>query len=504
MYDVAVIGGGIAGMATAVRLQAKGLSTVVFESHGRIGGCAGYFRRKGFAFDVGATTLVDFEPGGVGSELMDSIGLTLDYDPLPGYQAWLPDRTVTLYRDPSRWHTERLQQLGNSSAHREFWRLLDTLATVFWQTSRRGITLPIRKPNALWKNMQSLGFRNLPYIRYLNCTLGDTLRHYNLRDDKPLCGLLGMLVEDTVHSSLEDAPLINAALGITIRGAGLIRHRGGMYGFWQRFVKHYRLLGGQVWTGCPVANVDGHMGLFILRTSRGTFQARQVVSAVSATIISKIAPSLMQKSLQRYLQRDAESLGGAIVIFLGVPEHEVAHQSFTHHQLLQDYNQPLGNGNNMFISVSSPNEPVSAPSGYRAVMISTHCELAPWKNLTPQEYEVQKQEIGRQLLHYARRVFPALGCDAQVYEIGTPSTYARFTRRPDGAVGSVRQTLANSNQKAIPYDIGPTGFWLVGDNTWPGLGTVACVLGSRNVAEAVIRQARQFRAIRSLSHEHAR
>lgn len=38
MYDVAVIGGGIAGMATAMRLQAKGLSTIIFEAHGPPGG----------------------------------------------------------------------------------------------------------------------------------------------------------------------------------------------------------------------------------------------------------------------------------------------------------------------------------------------------------------------------------------------------------------------------------------------------------------------------------
>ena len=33
------------------------------------------------------------------------------------------------------------------------------------------------------------------------------------------------------------------------------------------------------------------------------------------------------------------------------------------------------------------------------------------------------------------------------------------------------------------------GFWQVGDTTWPGLGTVACVLGSRLVAEDVLRHA---------------
>jgi phytoene dehydrogenase-like protein len=73
-----------------------------------------------------------------------------------------------------------------------------------------------------------------------------------------------------------------------------------------------------------------------------------------------------------------------------------------------------------------------------------------------------------------------------VYETATPRTYERFTRRPRGAVGGVRLTLANSNQHAVPHDIGVPGFWLAGDTTWPGLGTVACVLGSRLVAEGIL------------------
>ena len=62
MYDVAVIGAGLAGMATVARLQARGLSTIAFEAHGWPGGCAGFFRRRGLACDAGATTLVDFRP----------------------------------------------------------------------------------------------------------------------------------------------------------------------------------------------------------------------------------------------------------------------------------------------------------------------------------------------------------------------------------------------------------------------------------------------------------
>ena len=145
MYDAAIIGGGLAGVATALRLQACGLATIVLEAHGQPGGCAGLFRRKGFSFDVGATTLVDFGPGGVGGELLESVGITpIEGEALPGYVAWLPDRTVTLFRDPAAWSRERLNALRDTPGHCSFWRLLDQLAEVFWRASRRGVKLPIR------------------------------------------------------------------------------------------------------------------------------------------------------------------------------------------------------------------------------------------------------------------------------------------------------------------------------------------------------------------------
>src|SRR5258707_64977 len=142
----------------------------------------------------------------------------------------------------------------------------------------------------------------------------------------------------------------------------------------------------------------------------------------------------------------------------------------------------------MFISVSASGDSESAPAGYRAVMISTHCQLEEWENLSPDAYETRKQTRGAFLLDYSRRVYPHLGENPLVYEVGTPATYAHYTSRPRGAVGGVRQTLGNSNQNAIPHDVGLPGFWLAGDSTFPGLGTVACVLGSRIVAEGVERE----------------
>ncbi len=494
MFDAAVIGGGIAGMATAARLQAHGLSTIVFEAHGQPGGCAGFFCRKGFAFDVGATTLVDFDPEGVGGELFESIGMpTLEGEALPGYVAWLPDRRVTLHRNHHQWAEERLRVLGDTAQHRAFWHLLDHLAEVFWQASRKGIKLPLQNVGDLMKAARLVGLQHAGLVRYVLWTMGDALRAYGLREDKPLVGLLSMLIEDTVHSTVDDAPLINAALGITIRGAGLTRATGGMCGFWRRFAEHFRSMGGVLKVGCKVEQVTGREGDFTVHTRRGAFAARQVIGALPVSLMASIAPPMVGETLDPYVRRDKEAMGGAVVVFLGVPEEEVSGQTFTHHQLLQVYAAKLGNGNNMFISVSAPGDILSAPVGHRAVMISTHCNLEDWEGLIPEGYARRKTEISEALISYARRVYPDLGKRAVVCEVGTPQTYARFTHRPRGAVGGVRLTLANANQQAIPHDIGVPGFWLVGDTTWPGLGTVACVLGSRIVAESVLHQAERYR-----------
>jgi C-3',4' desaturase CrtD len=486
-FDVAIVGAGLAGMATALRLQAAGRSTVVFEAHGHAGGCAGYWRHKGFSFDVGATTLVDFEPGGVGAELLDSVGVPPIYgEHLAGYEAWLPDRRVTLHRDQGRWSRERLAKFGDTASHREFWALLDRLADVFWRASRNGVRLPVRSPRDAVHNLRAMRPGEIPLARYLATTLGQVLRQYGLHEDRALKALLGMLVEDTVHTTVDRAPMINAALGITIRGAGLSRPHGGMHGFWRTLVEKYREIGGVLRTGTTVTRVDGD---FAVTTTRGVTTARQVVMAVPVQATARICADLpVARRLERFLKRDRDALGGAVIVFLGVPESEVDGHKLTHHQLLQDYDRPFGDGNNMFVSVSAAGDTVSAPAGHRAVMISTHTGLSGWDG----DYALRKKEIGERLIEYARRVYPNLATRPVVCQTGTPKTFERFGFRPGGAVGGVHQNLRNSNQFAIPHDLGGHGLWLVGDTTWPGLGTVACVLGSRIVADGIQRECRQW------------
>ncbi len=54
---VAVVGAGFGGLAAAIRLQAAGVSTVLFEARDQPGGRAYVYRDRGFTFDAGPTVL---------------------------------------------------------------------------------------------------------------------------------------------------------------------------------------------------------------------------------------------------------------------------------------------------------------------------------------------------------------------------------------------------------------------------------------------------------------
>ncbi len=268
------------------------------------------------------------------------------------------------------------------------------------------------------------------------------LERDGLAGDEALAALLAMLLEDTVHAGLAAAPLVNAALGATIRGAGLTRARGGMHGFFRRLTARYRELGGRLVLGARVERVvrvergdagglaAASRGGFAAVTARRTYTARQVVSTLPIWNAARVGPPGVAAALAPFLARDADALGGAALRFLGVPEDEVAGQAFTHHQILLDYRQPLGDGNNMFVSVSAAGDLESAPAGCRAVMLSTHTELAAWEGLGDAGYAARKAAVGERLLAGARRVYPDLGRAARVDEMATPRTFERFTSRP--------------------------------------------------------------------------
>jgi phytoene dehydrogenase-like protein len=167
----------------------------------------------------------------------------------------------------------------------------------------RADQLPLRSPRDLYR--QPVNFLLIiGRWRYLTWSVADALRASSLAQDKPLCGLLSMLLQDTVHALLEDAPLINGALGTTIRGAGLTRPRGGMRGFWRALLARYRALGGNVRTGTHVDQIMRIDNGYHILTSRGEFRARQVISTLPIWNTARLGLPEVTEALSPFLHRD--------------------------------------------------------------------------------------------------------------------------------------------------------------------------------------------------------
>src|SRR6187401_3730922 len=53
----AVVGSGFGGLAAAIRLQAAGIDTVLFEARDKPGGRAYVYEEQGYVFDAGPTVI---------------------------------------------------------------------------------------------------------------------------------------------------------------------------------------------------------------------------------------------------------------------------------------------------------------------------------------------------------------------------------------------------------------------------------------------------------------
>ncbi len=120
----AVIGSGFGGLAVAIRLQAAGISTVLYEARDLPGGRAYVYRQDGFCFDAGPTVIT--APGCIeelfavaGESMSDHVELM---PVLPFYRLAFSDGSVLDYDgDPDRMRA-RVGQLapGDAAGYEKF------------------------------------------------------------------------------------------------------------------------------------------------------------------------------------------------------------------------------------------------------------------------------------------------------------------------------------------------------------------------------------------------
>ena len=484
-FDLVVVGGGIGGLATAALAQSAGLKTALLEAHSNLGGCAGYFDRGPYTFDAGATALMGLGPGEPFGDLFQTIGLDFSGMQTPSYRVHLPDRTLDITPDDRAFQAACESAFpGLSKPLRTFWRWQGGIGNLLFEAAARIPRLPIRSASDLAHNVKILGVSGILSGALALCTVEDVMRFLWLDKDKAFHALIAMLLQDTAQAGPETVPFANASACLQAYRLGMSRPRGSMKALAEGIGQRFGALGGDLRVGTIVDEVqrDADEGFTVVTRRRHRFKARKVALNLPLDLASRIVKGPMVRD--RFVKR-SKPVWSAFTAYLAFDRAAVPDSSPLFHQVLQNYDDPIHDGNNALISLSPPDDEGYGPSSARVATMSTHTSPDDWSGLDRPSYLKKKAEYAERMLNALQHALPEARARMIHAEFGTPRSFQRYTRRLEGAVGGPPVSRANSNLLAVGSDVFGKGVWVVGDSVFPGQGTMATVISAIRVVERI-------------------
>ena len=107
MYDFIIIGAGYGGLTAASLLAKSNKKVLVLESHYSIGGCAGFYKKEGILYDVGATTLSGFDYNGPLDRIEKELNFQLKKKRIdPGMVISFKGKKIFRHRNLKKWIDE--------------------------------------------------------------------------------------------------------------------------------------------------------------------------------------------------------------------------------------------------------------------------------------------------------------------------------------------------------------------------------------------------------------
>jgi len=502
---IVVIGAGIGGLTTAAALARAGLQVTVLEAHIYPGGCAGTFYHQGYLFDVGATLAGGFYPGGPLDKVAQAVGITRwpSRSANPAMVVHLPDgAVVTRWTGERRW-AERRVAFGAGAE--SFWRWQERTADALWGLALHNLPWPpqtlgdgskLVRDGLAWLG-NDVRARLSPELvldafRPVSTHLGDASGRLRLFVDAQL------LIAAQTTSIHANALYGAAALDLPRRG--VVHLKGGMGTIAETLAEAVRQNGGQVHYRQEVSRVVLEKGRPVaVETRRGkSFPADMVVANLTPWDVARLLGEEAPGRLRNLPPRPRDGWG-AFMVYVGLDGSLIPGDFPLHHQVVVQ--EPLAEGNTVFLSLSPNWDGKRAPAGQRALTLSTHTQLQPWWDIYERDrsaYETRKDTYTQRLLAAAEAALPHLRDAASLVLPGTPVTFQRFTRRAWGWVGGFPQTslFRTWGPRLTP------ALWMVGDSIFPGQSTAAVSLGGLRVAGALLAEAGMHRRMTTRLDRH--
>ncbi|MEM9446375.1 MAG: phytoene desaturase [Verrucomicrobiota bacterium] len=495
--NAAVIGSGFGGLAAAIRLQAKGYETTLFEMRDQPGGRAYVYKDQGFTYDAGPTIIT-------APFLIDELFELTGRDPQDYIKIVPNDPFYRIYFEDGR----TFDYTGSED------RMCQEIAKF-----NPNDVEPYKRLVAKTKDIFDKGFTELADEPFSHFT--DMLRVapdlVRLRSDQSVYKLASSYIKDPqVRQVLSFHPLlvggnpfrsssIYAMIQYLERKWGVHFAMGGTGALVNGFVKLFEDMGGTLRLDSKITKIEveeGHVrGLEV--NGDETFATDLVVSNgdVSNTYQKLVAPEHRKKWTDTRLKRMKYSMG-LFLIYFGtnrtypdIPHHSII-LTKRYQELIEDIfdHKILADDFSLYLHAPTRTDPSLAPDGHECFYV-----LSPVPHLGGDiDWESEKERYAESILESLETICPDLRKHIVSKIIKTP---VDFEQDLDAYLGNAFQFEPVLTQSAWfrPHNVSEDikGLFLVGAGTHPGAG-VPGVLSSAKLLEKVIPDAPERDAQRKL------
>jgi phytoene desaturase len=475
---IVIVGGGVGGLAAAIRLRAIGHSVTVFERNDVVGGKLATYERNGYTFDIGPS-LVTLPH--LFDDVFRTAGTTLDeqlelvrLDPQFAYH-WANGSSLTV-PDGDDATAAAFDEFAPNSG--EQWRAFDARGRRIWDVADRTFFAgPMANPLALAKRMRS------PF----DLTAIDPLRTLHRSaatffDDPRLVQWAGRYATYS-GSSPYAAPATLACIPHIESRFGCWYPMGGLDALRAAFERVARDAGVDIHTGVDVTRITtGATGAVSgVELDDGSIEAADIVIA-NTDAEHLYADLLADKTALKQVRRAKRSTSGFVLCVgargftPGLEHHNVWFSDSYRAEYDQLETGELADDPTIYACVSSVTDPSQAPDG---------CEN--WFLLvnTPPDVDVDATSYGDLVLdRLADR-----GVDLRPrLEFRHTMTSADIERRYRSPGGAIYGTSSNGKRAAFvrPANRGARpGLYLVGGSSHPGGGLPLVTTSAKIVTEMI-------------------
>lgn len=484
----AVVGSGFGGLAVAIRLQASGVATVLYEKRDQAGGRAYVYRDQGFTFDGGPTVIT--APDCI-EELFACAGRRMaDYVEMlpvsPFYRLiWSDGDSFDYVGDPE----EVVRQIREKSPSdvEGYWRFREYTRQVY----DKGYTELAAVPFLRFWDMVAVAphLARLRADRTVYQTVCRFIKNDHLRQAFSFHSLL------VGGNPLETSSIYTLIHYLEQKG-GVFFPRGGTGALVAALVRLYEELGGQLRLSEPVRSIalktGGLRPQHVITSDAGNETFDLVVSNADLhhTYANLLQAEPAAKPMAKRLERMDWSMS-LFVLYFGTNRKysDVAHHTILfgprYEGLLREifHGHALPEDFSLYLHAPTVTDPSLAPEGCEAFYV-----LSPVPHLgqSPMDWSEAGPRYAETILTALERHLPDLRQHVVTKRIFTPDDFASVYNTHLGSAFSVAPKLTQSAWFR-PHNRDPRipGLYIVGAGTHPGAG-VPGVINSAKATMQVI------------------